>query len=450
MPIYHPETGTYSFQTLPSIGEKLYLNEDFADFQFIFKIKLGNGSIERRIPAHKNLLGIASDVFRVMFNGSWKEKTEVEIVDATFEAFKEFLQFFYLGEARLTAENVVEVLNLGKKYDVTHCFEACGKFLRNNFTDDNIFTLYELAIRFEHKSLERFCETIIGLNTKAIFGSENFLECNRRTVKRILKLDFLTCTETEAFEALLNWIKATIKSSALTWDIVRGRFEDLFQEIRFGSMALDDFLALDSYSHLFSYDEYRENIHSIKSRQHHTKPFKTIARKTFKNMTWGSTVLCGRLLSFNASFTPYFIQDMETTTFSTNEPMLLMKFVCSKVLYWSNGTLQMLNDFSSDITISEIPESGLSGIEQILYSQSIMLQSDNPTIVDLNQPVLIRPGLKYEITMKQSPPPNSCTATLMNSEVHVEPDIIITFHDDPVVGDKAARGTIQTLEFARI
>lgn len=69
-----------------TIVEKLYLNEEFADTHFVFE----SGE---RIPANKNILGIVSDVFRVMFNGSYIEKTEMKIVDASVNAFKEFLQF---------------------------------------------------------------------------------------------------------------------------------------------------------------------------------------------------------------------------------------------------------------------------------------------------------------------------------------------------------------------
>lgn len=62
-----------------TVGEKLYLSKKSADFYLIFEIS--DGKYER-IPAHKNLLVAASDVFEVMFNGTWKEKNEVEIVDA--------------------------------------------------------------------------------------------------------------------------------------------------------------------------------------------------------------------------------------------------------------------------------------------------------------------------------------------------------------------------------
>lgn len=48
------------------------------------------------VPAHKIFLVTFSDVFRVMLNGTWIEKNEVKICDASPSAFKEILQFIYL------------------------------------------------------------------------------------------------------------------------------------------------------------------------------------------------------------------------------------------------------------------------------------------------------------------------------------------------------------------
>lgn len=118
------------------------------------------------------LLATASEVFQVMINGSWKEKNEVEIVDASADAFKEFLQFVYLSKAKVTIENVAEVMNLGNKYDVMECFNICGEFLKANLVVDNICEAYELVIRLEHKELEKKYERYIKHVTTAVFEQE--------------------------------------------------------------------------------------------------------------------------------------------------------------------------------------------------------------------------------------------------------------------------------------
>lgn len=112
---------------LSTIGKNLYMNEETSDFHFIFEVTKGK---YLRIPAHKLLLIAASDVFRTMFNGTWKEKNEVQIVDALPSAFKEFLQFFYTGRVRLTTENVAQVT----KVHYSRLFE-CLRDICDKFTD---------------------------------------------------------------------------------------------------------------------------------------------------------------------------------------------------------------------------------------------------------------------------------------------------------------------------
>ena len=73
--------------------ERFYLNEKHADFHFLFKI--ADDKYES-VPAHKILLEV-SDVFQAWFNGDWKDKTKVEIVDAAAVDFKEFLRYFYMN-----------------------------------------------------------------------------------------------------------------------------------------------------------------------------------------------------------------------------------------------------------------------------------------------------------------------------------------------------------------
>lgn len=160
-------------QLFSSIGkklQKLYLKEKLADLHFVFN-SMGQCI---RVPAHKLLLMVGSDVFYTMFNEWWSENDEVEIVDVSVEAFKEFLQFFYLIEVNLTKENVAEVMYLGKKYNVVECLEMCTKFLKYTLDETNVCWGYDLAITYDRENLKHFCETIIGIKTKEVLDSDDF------------------------------------------------------------------------------------------------------------------------------------------------------------------------------------------------------------------------------------------------------------------------------------
>lgn len=116
------------------VTAKLYLNDQFADVHFVFIV---DGKTEK-IPADKRRLACLSPVFEKMFYGSIKEGDEVKIVDASAEAFKEFLQFFYLDDVTLTMRNIETIARLADKYDVLERISACANFLKNQLSINNM------------------------------------------------------------------------------------------------------------------------------------------------------------------------------------------------------------------------------------------------------------------------------------------------------------------------
>ena len=192
-------TGEYAIQVASEAIKKLYGDERTADVYFTFKSK-------ERIPAHKYLLAAASDVFDAMFYGPVKEEGDVKIDDASAVGFMEFLRFFYFDKIKLTMANIGDVMNLGQKYNVTECFNLCVRFLTENLTVDNVFEIHNIAVLFERDDLKAKCEFLIESNTQEILQSTNFLECNHRDLNLILKLDFLSCSETFVFEAVMSWL----------------------------------------------------------------------------------------------------------------------------------------------------------------------------------------------------------------------------------------------------
>lgn len=102
---FRPQTASHIMKHFHSEGTQ-------ADVHFVFESNV-------RIAAHKNVLIAASDVFRPMFDekANYKENTtkEIEIEDATPEAFATFLQFIYYPVVTMTMANVDGVVYVSGK-----------------------------------------------------------------------------------------------------------------------------------------------------------------------------------------------------------------------------------------------------------------------------------------------------------------------------------------------
>lgn len=303
-------------------GKLLYLDAETADVCFLIG--------ETKIPAHKNLLAAASDVFKRMFYGPLRETDNVRIDGVNGTAFKEFLQFFYIENVKLTIENIADVMDLGHKYNVTKCSELCVEFLKDTLTDDNICTGLSLAMIYDLNELKDFCKKRIIANTSAVIRSAGFLECDRSILEYILNINLFSCSEMDIFDACMAWVRARSKQDALTKEIVHTHLGHLFYAIRFASMKIKDVANLTNpYGFLFSFDEYKEIIQLIELPAFQPQFFATAKRE----LPWNkdAVILCDRSILNRSNTFVRPIRRIEATAFSTNEPILLGSLICTSL-----------------------------------------------------------------------------------------------------------------------
>lgn len=90
----------------------------------------------------------------------------------------------------------------------------------------------------------KVCEKRVQVNTAAVFESADFQACDQQVLAHILKMDQLSCTEVEVFEALMSWVKAKSKQNVLSKSLVQAHPGDLFYEIRFATMKIEQICLL--------------------------------------------------------------------------------------------------------------------------------------------------------------------------------------------------------------
>lgn len=206
------------------------------------------GTYRERIPAHKCILAAGSAVFETMLYGSIAEKGDVLIVDATADAFKEFLQFFYLTEYTLTARNIFDVANLCKKYDVIAGLAACESPMKNSLTIENMCTGYKVARLLELHDVIAYCEEEILENPDEIYQSPSFLQCDAELFDKILQLikspdanvpnDFA-----KIIDGCMDWAKAqcTRKSFDTTPANLKIQLRDSLHQMPFNELSAEEF-----------------------------------------------------------------------------------------------------------------------------------------------------------------------------------------------------------------
>lgn len=250
----------YQIETPVQNGDKLYLDKKTSDVFFVFESDdpEQSSAAPTRIGAHRILLANNSNKFKEIFYGDEELiecDREIPVTDVSQAAFKEFLKFFYLNEVELHAENIVGLMYLAHKYKAVHCIDVCVQFLKDIATVDNILIALGLAIEYNHADMLKFCEQFLAVNTDEVIESNGFLECDRQTLAYMINANLLACSEVKLFESCMEWVKAKSKSNVLTKENVDEHFGDLFYEIRFGSMTIQELCNLAmKYDAVLSHD----------------------------------------------------------------------------------------------------------------------------------------------------------------------------------------------------
>lgn len=348
--------------------KKLYLNAENADVYFICA-----DDKDVRIPAHKLLLGAANDAFHAMFYGELCEKGDIEINDASGDAFKEFLQFFYLENIKLTMDNIDGVLNLCSKYVFSSSVNICERFLIDSLDNGNVCFIYGLAILFDLNDLAGKCEIVIMQNTKTVLHGAAFMECNKNVLNHILKLETTPCIKIDVFQSCIVWVKAVSKEEELTRELIDKHLDDLFTNICFKSMTNEQLRhLLQTYGDLFLTNEYHDVVDLIVSTQHEWDE--------------NNVIECGQKLVFNWQN----FQETEKTEFVVMESILLGEITFKSVLSNEKIPPMELFIFKKSTQNSHIVLHQLFEVKKIMQQFTISLQKK----------LILKPNFTYEVQVK--------------------------------------------------
>ncbi len=182
--------------TILERNRHMFNNSDMSDISFTCE-----GS-DKTFYAHKYVLGTSSHVFHAMFYGGLAEKGSiVHLSDTNKEALEQFLRFVYAEECTLTADNVISILYLAKKYILPSLSKTCVNFLIENLNAENVLDVLDQANRFDENDLKKRCWKVIQSYTSRVAASERFNNISQTTLTKLLMQNNLNIEEVELFQS---------------------------------------------------------------------------------------------------------------------------------------------------------------------------------------------------------------------------------------------------------
>lgn len=320
--------------------------------------------------------------------------------------------------------------------------------MKDVLTVDNICSGLQLAIQYDQRKFLKYCDTFISVNTVEIFNTTGFLECDRQILEHILRIELLSCTEVQVFEACMEWVRIKSKQSTVSREYVDQFLGNLFYEIRFASMTMQQLCSLAAKYKSVLLSEISTIINIITVPGFHSENFNQEPRHTKWNES--TAIKCNREIVGEKDYPAVLAQSTEAT-FSTSEPLLLGDFTCVKIAVDNGSNVRNLKwDLPVDVEIIEAEALNEPNNSRSLCKMEAKLKSAD-TKVTLPHPILVRPGFFYKICVSKFPDGLAALCKVLEQETQLESNINIMFHNcyKTPKGGKII-GLISALEFNKI
>lgn len=388
----NPTDGNVIANQLPgNIVRNLFLNDEHADIYF--KFKSGNEIV--RVPAHKTFLISGSAVFKTMFTGTLKETGDVEIADVNVNAFKEFLQFFYLGTVEATMENIDWVMYLAEKYDVPDCMNFCERFMINQpMNDSDILSYYELAIKFQRCLLKEHLEKRISEEPLSVLSSDNFETLSKEILESVLKIKNLNWEPFAIFDACVQWSESAClrNNKEVSQENKRNELGNCFDLIPFALMDPVE-LAECATSHrgFFNSAELEDIIDMMTGNDSQLQLFKP--KSYFIRWNESASIRCCR----SGSVMPYShnVNQLEVASFMVNTRMLFGGIEMDEI---RTQNFDLLGTHLSGRLIVTEGANNSNG-KLLMMTQKIRFVIGEQAVIPFTVPVLLRPNKFYDVAI---------------------------------------------------
>lgn len=214
------------------------MSDHLADIWFAFS------DVTTKLPAHKLLLSMRSEVFEAMFYGPLAESSDTIMVeDIDISTMKMVLRYMYSDDIELDVNNVSCCLYAAKKYALYDMANKCAKFLETEIDVDTACSIYEQATLFDEVQLATKCIDFITENSKEVLISEDFHTLAFESVLQIVKNDNLGGDESFIFAAVKGWGESECERKGLevSPENLRSCIGEILFMIRFPLMPIDVF-----------------------------------------------------------------------------------------------------------------------------------------------------------------------------------------------------------------
>jgi len=138
--------------------------------------------------AHRNALQDASDTFRAMFEGCYKERdvdAKIEIPNIPRDVFEAMMTCIYTGTVHVTPDIAQELLRAADQYLLSNLKRLCEAAIGAGLNSENLLSVFELAETYHADGLAHAC-VLYALRKRAEYVKEHGFSAYTDAIKRMM------------------------------------------------------------------------------------------------------------------------------------------------------------------------------------------------------------------------------------------------------------------------
>ncbi|XP_045194699.2 BTB/POZ domain-containing protein 17-like isoform X2 [Mercenaria mercenaria] len=263
----------------------LYERQEFSDIQ----LKVGN----TRYATHRMVLCMSSDVFKTMLSSdTWPEgRSNLIVLQEDVECaavFQLFLKYLYKGQVDLDKNNILPLLTLADKYDVSDLSKSCLDYIRENCTPQSkhvVISWLQYALMCGYKNVEEVCLQFLLCNFELVMNTAEFINTSKDVLLTFLQSsDLVINGEYSLYVAVKRWLTENECEHIEDTKIL---FQSLMEKIRFPMMHLSELATLENDQFVNDHKEfYLRNIFS--AMKYHTLNLDIVGMTPKDINRWGA------------------------------------------------------------------------------------------------------------------------------------------------------------------
>ncbi|XP_007456104.1 PREDICTED: kelch-like protein 38 [Lipotes vexillifer] len=178
------------------------------------------------VPCHHSVLASSSPYFRAMFCSNFRESREpkVQLKGLDSATLERIILYVYTGEAHITVESVLPLMEAASMLQYPRLLEACSSFLQSQLAPSNCLGMIRLSEIFSCETLRKKAREVALTYFPEVAASADLKELRALEPRDYLGDDGL-CAEEKVFEALMVWIKHDLQTR-------KQYMQELFKQVR--------------------------------------------------------------------------------------------------------------------------------------------------------------------------------------------------------------------------